>query len=136
MLVEARADWSSEMGSVTIETASLPALAGDPATEHGGIVATTNGDLPSAGTVENTGADVAHPQAIGAPTDDEASQQAAPAIAESEDGLPFLSENERMLETATAEHERKPDPAAHPIQAVTEKPVNPRRGWWQRLIQS
>ena len=136
MLVEARADWSSEMGSVTIETASLPALAGDPATEHGGIVATTNGDLPSAGTVENTGADVAHPQAIGAPADDEASQQAAPAIAESEDGLPFLSENERMLETATAEHERKPDPAAHPIQAMTEKPINPRRGWWQRLIQS
>ena len=26
--------------------------------------------------------------------------------------------------------------AAQVVQEVTEKPENPRRGWWQRLIQS
>ena len=26
--------------------------------------------------------------------------------------------------------------AAEMVQAVTEKPANPRKGWWQRLIQS
>src|SRR5205823_5726676 len=29
----------------------------------------------------------------------------------------------------------KPEPP-HPVETVTEKPANPRRGWWQRLIQS
>jgi hypothetical protein len=44
---------------------------------------------------------------------------------------------ERELESASAELEeqRKPD-SAHPVETVTEKPANPRRGWWQRLIQS
>jgi hypothetical protein len=44
---------------------------------------------------------------------------------------------ERELEAASAEPEQqhKPEPA-HPVETVTEKPANPRRGWWQRLIQS
>jgi hypothetical protein len=43
---------------------------------------------------------------------------------------------------ASAEVERKPEPepAGPPptvdVHAVTEKPASPRRGWWNRLIQS
>jgi hypothetical protein len=44
---------------------------------------------------------------------------------------------ERELESASAEPQQphQPEPA-HPVETVTEKPANPRRGWWQRLIQS
>ena len=51
--------------------------------------------------------------------------------------VPYASETERELEAASAEPEQqhKPEPA-HPVETVTEKPANPRRGWWQRLIQS
>jgi hypothetical protein len=43
---------------------------------------------------------------------------------------------ERELESASAEPQpHQPEPA-HPVETVTEKPANPRRGWWQRLIQS
>jgi hypothetical protein len=44
---------------------------------------------------------------------------------------------DRELESASAEPQqpRKPEPA-HPVETVIEKPANPRRGWWQRLIQS
>jgi hypothetical protein len=44
---------------------------------------------------------------------------------------------ERELEPASAELEQqhKPEPV-HPVETVIEKPANPRRGWWQRLIQS
>ncbi len=37
--------------------------------------------------------------------------------------------------SAEPEQPHKPEPA-HPVETVTEKPANPRRGWWQRLIQS
>jgi hypothetical protein len=44
---------------------------------------------------------------------------------------------ERELESASAEpgQQHKPE-TAHPVETVSEKPANPRRGWWQRLIQS
>jgi hypothetical protein len=62
---------------------------------------------------------------------------AAPTTAESEQGLPYVSETERVRETAatSAEPEKERVPAL-PVEAVIEKPANPRRGWWQRLIQS
>jgi len=60
-----------------------------------------------------------------------------PPTGEAERGVPYASEMERELEPASAEPEQphKPEPA-HPVETVTEKPANPRRGWWQRLIQS
>ena len=85
----------------------------------------------------------------------EASGEHAPEFvavptAETEAGIPYASQAERVFEEAAAA-----EPAAHPIshngeaipaaspspaeeevQAVTEKPANPRRGWWQRLTQS
>jgi hypothetical protein len=43
---------------------------------------------------------------------------------------------ELELESASAELEQHQPAPAHPVETVTEKPANPRRGWWQRLIQS
>jgi len=66
--------------------------------------------------------------------------------AETEDGVPFTSESERVLEEAGAEASSTPrgEPSAAPSSAiteeeaspVTERPANPRKGWWQRLTQS
>jgi hypothetical protein len=75
--------------------------------------------------------------------------------AEAEQGIPFTSEPERVLEEAAAapvpamaeaEAEAEPEaqaaapePAARlndDVLTVTEKPANPRKGWWQRLINS
>jgi ribonuclease E len=63
-----------------------------------------------------------------------------------EEGIPFTSEAERVLEEAAphgpAVHRSEPSPALpsplaeEEVQPVTERPANPRRGWWQRLTQS
>ena len=60
-----------------------------------------------------------------------------PSTAESEQGIPYVSESEKVLETVSSspESEKEREPA-HPVQTVTEKPANPRRGWWQRFMQS
>jgi ribonuclease E len=77
-------------------------------------------------------------------------EREAPAAptAESEGGVPFVSETERVLEEATAAPANSADgqasdapPSSEPaipsedVLTVTEKPANPRRGWWQRLVQ-
>ncbi|HEX6442222.1 MAG TPA: ribonuclease E/G, partial [Stellaceae bacterium] len=85
--------------------------------------------------------------------------------AESEQGVPFVSDTEHALEHAPAAGpappeaaerapvyeeaaatgatpESAPEPEAwlsqppDNVQTVTEKPTNPRRGWWQRLMNS
>jgi ribonuclease E len=142
-LVEARASWADDSGAVAIETASLPALAGD------GQASSEN--LSAAGESEPDAARPADMAAYEAPhhepphyersgeTPDEAweSRSGSPPTAEAEQGVPYASEIERELESAFAEPEQphKPEPP-HPVETVTEKPANPRRGWWQRLIQS
>jgi hypothetical protein len=66
--------------------------------------------------------------------------------------VPFASAAEQVLEHATAvpaaaeaeavpvvDHDAAPAPPAHSsdeVMTITEKPANPRRGWWQRLMQS
>ncbi len=62
------------------------------------------------------------------------------------EGIPFASETERVLEKAAAEapvasHGEPPPAAPAPgieeeVHPVTERPAKPRRGWWQRLTQS
>jgi ribonuclease E len=117
-MVEAHTAWPVEVVGVAIETASLPALAGeageDAAPERQQV---TSGEQPAAAGGND--------------------QPAAPPTAEAEQGVPYISESERELETASAraEEQQKPQPTPHPVQTVTEKPANPRRGWWQRLIQ-
>ena len=61
----------------------------------------------------------------------------SPPTTEAEQGVPYTSEMERELESASAEPKQQHKPElAHPVETVTEKPAHPRRGWWQRLIQS
>jgi hypothetical protein len=142
-LVEARASWADDSGAVALETASLPALAGD------GQASSEN--LSAAGESEPGAARPADTPAYEAPhhepphfersgeTPDEGweSRSGLPPTAEAERGVPYASEMERELEPASAEPEQPHNPEpAHPVETVTEKPANPRRGWWQRLIQS
>ncbi|HTV88322.1 MAG TPA: Rne/Rng family ribonuclease [Stellaceae bacterium] len=64
--------------------------------------------------------------------------------AEAEEGVPFVSDGERVLEEAGADAasppQADPDAArsrqAEDVLTVGERPANPRRGWWQRLTQS
>jgi ribonuclease E len=136
-LVEARTNWPVEVSAVAIETASLPALAGETLSGVTGIATSAEDDPPSSGAFETAPVTVPHTPPIGeAPAAEEASR-ATPPTAESEQGVPYVSEMERVLETVSAAPEpaTAPEPP-HPIETVTEKPANPRRGWWQRLMQS
>jgi ribonuclease E len=118
-LIEARTTWPVEVAAVAIETASLPALAGEagegsarqsPQFERGEELPSAEGDEGPSTT---------------------------PPTAEAEQGVPYVSQAERELETASAaaEQGQPEEQPPHPVQTVTEKPANPRRGWWQRLIQ-
>jgi ribonuclease E len=109
---DAAAAFASWPGDAGLETASLAPLAGDAAK-----------------------AAPAHAGAHGT------EEEVVPPTAEAEPGIPFVSEEERVLEEATAASSQgspAETPAANHNQdvlTVTEKPANPRRGWWQRLIQ-
>ena len=115
-LVEAQTTWPVEVAGVAFETASLPALAG----EAGESAAHQRPQLTSGEEPAETDGD---------------EQPMTPPTAEAEEGVPYVSEAERELETSSAGAEPEHQ-APHPVQTVTEKPANPRRGWWQRLIQS
>ncbi|MBV8507585.1 MAG: Rne/Rng family ribonuclease [Alphaproteobacteria bacterium] len=137
-LVEARTSWPDEIGAVAIETASLPALAGDGQASNGNISAADDSEPGAARDVERTGYEPPHPQPPREAPDGERERPSGSLpTAEAEQGVPYTRGMERELEPASAELEQqhKPEPA-HPVETVTEKPANPRRGWWQRLIQS
>jgi ribonuclease E len=138
MRVEADADAPAESGTIAIETASLPALAGDPPVASDSIGAMRESE--QANTVHFAKAAFEPPHS--GPTQEEAEpDRASPAgvllpTAESEPGVPYVSETERLLESAPGEPmQERPPGEAMPVQTVAEKPANPRRGWWQRLIQ-
>jgi ribonuclease E len=137
-LVEARTSWPVEIGAVAIETASLPALAGDSfgnsPGDFGELGAPSENQSPPTEAGEH--ADLTAPPAPdgnSAPAEG-ASYPAALPTAETEQGVPYLSTTERILDLPSSPAAPEPSPA-HPVQTVTEKPANPRRGWWQRLIQ-
>lgn len=87
----------------------------------------------------------AEPALVGEEREDETAVAAVPADVLN-DGIPFTSETERVLEKTAAEapvapHGESPPATPSPIAAeeadpVTERPAKPRRGWWQRLTQS
>ena len=121
---DAAAAFETWPGDAGLETASLAPLAGDAAAS-----------APAHAQVH------ARVDAQGHPGDEE--ETPAPT-AEAEPGIPFESEEERVLEEAiaasgsTAGQAPAEAPAANhheDVLTVTEKPANPRRGWWQRLIQ-
>jgi ribonuclease E len=142
-LVEARASWADDSSVVAIETASLPALAGDGQASSENLSAVGESEPDAARPADMAAYEAPHhepPQyERSEETPDEAweSRSGSPPTAEAEQGVPYASEVERELESAFAEPEQphKPEPP-HPVETVTEKPANPRRGWWQRLIQS
>jgi ribonuclease E len=128
VLVEASEQSPFEVGPVAIETASLPALAGDPSPP---ISAAGAEPSPPQGELET----LHHQPAGGEPNASEPSQPEAPHTAGSEQGVPYVGETERVLETISIPPEPQKESQV-PVQTVTEKPANPRRGWWQRFIQS
>jgi ribonuclease E len=135
-LVETRAGWPAEIGVVAIETASLPALAGDGQAVSENISAAGESEPGAAGPVERVGYEASNPDpSRETPDGERESLPGSPPTAEAEQGVPYTSETERELEPASAEPEQQHKPE-HPVETVTEKPANPRRGWWQRLIQS
>jgi hypothetical protein len=139
-LVDSRASWPDEIGAAAIETASLPALAGDGQVSAENISAAGEGEPEAVGPAERAGYEAPHAEPSREGLDGEReSRPGSPPTAEAEQGVPYTGEmeRERELELASAEPEQqqKPEPA-HPVETVIEKPANPRRGWWQRLIQS
>jgi ribonuclease E len=137
-LVEAHASAPGEFATISVETASLPALAGDPPAASESIGAASESEPGSAAYIANPTFGPPHSEPIQETAEtDRASPTGVPPTAESEQGVPYVSETERVLETASAApmQEREAEPPL-PVQTVTEKPANPRRGWWQRLIQS
>ncbi len=87
-LVEARTSWPVEVSAVAIETASLPALAGEPPPSLAGIAAAGENEAPGSGAIETARVDVPHLQPIGEAPDEDAGG-AAPPTAESEQGVPL-----------------------------------------------
>jgi ribonuclease E len=142
-LVEARTSWAEDGSAGAIETASLPALAGDGQVSSADISASEEGEPGAAIPVETAAYEAPHHPALHhersgeTPEGEQGSPPGSLRSAEAEQGVPYTGEMERELEPASAELEQqhKPEPA-HPVETVTEKPANPRRGWWQRLIQS
>ena len=139
-LVEARTSWADESGVVAIETASLPALAGDGQVSSGDISAVDEGESSGVRPVEMAVYEAPHHQphhqrSRETPEGEQESRRGSLPTAEGEQGVPYTNDMERELEPASAELEQQHEPE-HPVETVTEKPANPRRGWWQRLIQS
>jgi ribonuclease E len=139
-MIEAPMSWSADTG---IEAASLAPLAGDasePVPFHEQQDAGEPG--PSYRKRGRGEAIAAHVDAEPDPT------------GEREEGIPYTSEAERVLEEAAAAPAARamaeipeamqaespsPAPQSRPddnVLTVSEKPANPRRGWWQRLMQS
>jgi hypothetical protein len=136
-LVEARTSWADDGSVVAIETASLPALAGDRQVSSVDISAANEGE-PSATRPVETAYKAPHPELpMETPEGEQGSRPESLPTAEAEQGVPYTSDMERELEPASAElgQQHKPE-SDHPVETVIEKPANPRRGWWQRLIQS
>jgi ribonuclease E len=133
-LGEARKSGPNEIGAIAVETASLPAFAGDPTRAREGTFATKSEPPLGFGSV---GFEPPHSTIGDVSGSPEQSRSAAPPTAESEQGVPYVRETDKVLETvSTAAEPVKQQEPAHPIETVTEKPTNPRRGWWQRLMQS
>lgn len=138
MLEEARASWPAETGALAIETASLPALAGDQSIAVQTVITIGEGEPERDAPIVAMDHRPVHPHPAGeAPEAEGKEQPGSRPTAEAEQGVPYASETERELEPAAAESEPQREPeSAVPVETVIDKPANPRRGWWQRLIQS
>jgi ribonuclease E len=148
-IVEAETRWSEEMltdsaaAATEIETASLPALAGEPAAEavssHNGSAAAELAESAAIQFVEKTPphADLAEQ---GMPAEGVDRFSPPPHSSEREPASPFAADREEQsVQPGALEPPGMPPlptESAQAAQAALEKPANPRKGWWQRLIQS
>ena len=126
----------AEGETADIETASLPALAGDKAAsaaargELHGPQADRDSRPPiapsAAATIEIVEITAAEAGPAAAPDATAPTPAAAGNGTEQAEALPaWVADGAVGL----------PQPADAAAQTVTQKPANPRRGWWQRLIQ-
>jgi ribonuclease E len=126
------------------EGALEPAFAeARPASDMAQMMSTLNTGEPEVRHVEAPGTEAATGgapavfetvPALEATGDFSAEATTRPEVDQAERGAPFASEPARDPETV-------PLPSAQPagedaVETVTGKPAAPRRGWWQRLIQS
>ncbi len=94
-LVEARAAWPVEIQSAAIETASLPALAGDPPTANASMTEASAGEHVSSARDDNAEFSAQDLQAIHEAAREEASAELAPPpTAEVEQGVSYASNTE------------------------------------------
>jgi ribonuclease E len=132
-----------------IEAASLPAFAGDDAMTQPQPASIAPAEPPPAIAVVAAAEEwTSYPPPGEALRGNGASLPAEPASAEAPPSLPSAeppSEQPEAPPPRAPEAEPASEPeaafglageAAQVVQEVTEKPENPRRGWWQRLIQS
>ncbi|HEV2098452.1 MAG TPA: Rne/Rng family ribonuclease [Stellaceae bacterium] len=150
---------NGEATASEIETASLPALAGEPpAPSHSGFSADEAAKPPELLLFAEDA--VGHDERAGQGRNGERANaeglngEGANAEGLNGEGIAPFSHPAQGLEDGpdtrpAAQHEASPPPIApgpptepepaepaQPVQAITEKPANPRKGWWQRLIQS
>jgi len=121
----------------TAEAAGLEPWAGDSGYEAASLA-------PFAGE----GAEPAPAPVPAASHREEDGESISAPTAEAEAGVPFAGETERVLEEAAAAPASSANgpasgtPPSHEpaspnedVLTVSDKPANPRRGWWQRLVQ-
>jgi ribonuclease E len=156
-IVEAETPWPEEISAdsvveaaaTEIETASLPALAGEPVaatvSSHNGAAAAELAEPPALQFVEEATphAGVAEQGMLAEGVD---RFSAPPHSSEREPAGPFAADqderDERSVQPEAPEAAESPGmpplptEPAQAAQAAVDKPANPRKGWWQRLIQS
>ncbi len=150
-IVEAQTPWSEVIptdpavaaAATEIETASLPALAGEPAaaavSSHNGASTAELAEPPAHQFVEEATPDAGLAER-GIPAE-EVDRFSAPAHgSEREPASPFAADrDERSVQPGALEPRDMPSLPTEPAYAepaAADKPANPRKGWWQRLIQS
>jgi ribonuclease E len=131
---EATESWGAEASATPVEAASLSALAGDRETTPEVAVAPT----PSEATAENLPpplAEIPAPPVAEAPTPRDSELVEGSRGDPAEEGVPLPEQNGQAApEQPTPSEEPAPPPL--PVQTITERPANPRRGWWQRATHS
>ena len=136
--VEIGQEVGAELAAAAIETANVPVLAGELPGVHEGSAAAGENEWPTPERVDISGeaavSETPHPQPVAETVELETTPAPSPT-AETEPGVPFLSLTEQREETAAPQPRLEPETAAE-VQTVSQKQPNPRRGWWQRLIQS
>jgi ribonuclease E len=115
--VEMAVAWSGEAPAIPIETASLPAFAGESEMPPEPEPMPPEPEPPAAAPAATT-----------------AERLPLPLPAEAGEGVPPPGNGEER--TAAQEPVPEPAPPPLPVQVVTERPASPRRGWWQRARSS